>query len=226
MIRCLIIDDERLARDDLRILLEHESDFQVLGEAVNGSEGMQLIKQLNPDVIFLDIEMPGLTGFEMLEKMETVPHVIFTTAYDQYAIQAFEFNALDYLLKPIRQERMQQTLQKVRSASLSKQVFIKDGDQCHLVKLEDVECIESIGNYARFHFNGQRAMMNTSLNKLEARLNRQQFFRVNRKEIINISFIDQITPKTKSALSITLKSGLVVDVTERRSVQFKERMRL
>lgn len=239
-VTCLLIDDERLARQELRLLLKPFPEFEILGEAANADEGIDLIKQLSPDLIFLDIQMPEKTGFDLLEALDVTPKVIFTTAYDQYAIQAFEVNALDYLLKPIREERFQNTLQKVRmeiekekniqpiphQLSPDKQVFIKDGEQCHFVKISEIFLIQSVGNYARLHFENKKALLKRSLNLLEQKLDTSLFFRANRQEIINLNFIEKIEPMFKGTLRIYLKNGEKVEVSERRSVKFKEMMSL
>ncbi len=237
-INCILIDDERLAREELRLLLQDFPDFIIVGEAANADEGIDLITRLAPDLIFLDIQMPEKSGFDLLEALDHAPQVIFTTAFDQYAIRAFEVNALDYMLKPIRKERMTKTLTKVRAeiqqqkakpptvavVSKDRQVFIKDGDQCHFVKVSTISFIQSVGNYAKLHFEGQSALLHRSLNLLEQKFDPTIFFRVNRQEIINLLFIEKIVPLFKGSLRIHLKDGRQVEVSERRSAKFKERM--
>ena len=239
-INCILIDDERLAREELHLLLSSFPSFNIVGEAANADEGLELIETLSPDLIFLDIQMPEKSGFDLLEALDDAPKVIFTTAFDQYAIRAFEVNALDYILKPIRKERMLKTIEKVKleiqkekeaktnfkSISKNRQVFIKDGDQCHFVKLATISLIQSVGNYAKLHFEEKSALLNRSLNLLEQKLDTEIFFRVNRQQIINLLFIDKIVPMFKGNLRIYLKDGTQVEVSERRSAKFKERMSL
>lgn len=237
-INCLIIDDERLARQELRLLLKPFPSYNIIGEASNADEAILIIENQKPDLLFLDIQMPEKTGFDLLEELDHSPKVIFTTAYDQYAIRAFEVNALDYLLKPIRNERLESTLQKVSSELLNqqskppapltkdRQVFIKDGDHCFFVKVANISRIESVGNYARLYFNNEKALLKRSLNQLEEKLDPTIFFRVNRQEVINLNFIKKIEPMFKGALRIYLQTGKPVEVSERRSIKFKELMSL
>src|SRR5690606_16372199 len=163
MLKVILIDDERLARSELKRLLLDFSEVEVIAEAANANEGIEKIESLNPDLIFLDIQMPGKTGFDMLTQLEKAPHVIFVTAYDEYAIKAFDVNALDYLMKPVEPKRLAEALLKVRQKeeeerlsynnrgvlSEHDQVFVKDGERCWFVKLSDVRLFESVGNYAK-----------------------------------------------------------------------------
>jgi two-component system LytT family response regulator len=168
--RALIIDDERLARAELTRLLAAHPEIEIAGEARNGEEALDLIAKLVPDLLFLDIQMPGMTGFELLERLDQVPQVIFTTAYDQYAIHAFEVSALDYLLKPIAPNRLAAALAKLRPRPERlrlEQVFVRDGDRCWIVRLPDIFLLESEGNYTRLHFAGERPLIRRSLNALE-----------------------------------------------------------
>ncbi|RUA33714.1 MAG: DNA-binding response regulator, partial [Bacteroidetes bacterium] len=204
--KVLIIDDERLARKELSNLLTEYKDIEILGEAANADEAEQLIDKLNPDLIFLDIQMPGKTGFELLETLEKTPKVIFTTAYDEYALKAFEFNALDYLLKPIEPKRLSESINKIRKEveaqeekqkksnqlTVNDQVFVKDGDNCWFVKLKDVRLFESDGNYIKVYFDKNKPMIHKSLNALDEKLDNKHFFRVSRKHIINLEWIDEI----------------------------------
>src|SRR6185369_3973074 len=155
-------------------------------------EALELIPKLAPDLLFLDIQMPGLNGFDLLERLEDVPHVIFTTAYDAYAIKAFEVSALDYLLKPVAPARLAAALAKVRPASPRghlEQVFIRDGERCWIVHLPDVFLLESEGNYTRVCFGSQRPLIRRSLNALEEQLDAAMFFRAGRKQIINLKWV-------------------------------------
>ncbi|HTE01072.1 MAG TPA: LytTR family DNA-binding domain-containing protein [Mucilaginibacter sp.] len=236
-IRVIIIDDERLAREEVKHALKAYPDFEVVAEAGNADEAKKLIEAGNPDVLFLDIQMPGKSGFDLLESLDHVPQVVFTTAFDQYAVRAFDINALDYLVKPIRQERFAKAMERVREKlvnpskgkeqlSHEQQVFIKDGDKCHFVKLKDVYLIESMDNYARLYFGEQVTYIKRSLNQLEEKLDASVFFRINRTQIINTLYIKQIEPMPTGRIRISLKTGETLDVSSRQSVLFKSWKRL
>lgn len=236
-IRTILIDDEKLARQELRFLLKEFQNIEIIDEAENADDGIKKINELQPDLIFLDINMPGKTGFEMLQEIEHVPAVIFATAYDQYAIKAFEANALDYLLKPIREERLSKAIVKViaelkttadnkQVASADRKVFIKDGEKCYFVNMADIFLVESVGNYARLYFENQSPLLHKSLNQLEEKMPGNVFFRVNRQQIININYIKDIAAFFKGGLLIELKSGNKVEVSNRQAVKFKELMSL
>src|SRR6187402_270770 len=211
MQKAIIIDDERLARNELKKLLLDFPEIEVIDEAANAAEGIEKIDALNPDLIFLDIQMPGKTGFAMLQELDKAPHVIFTTAYDEYALKAFEVNALDYLLKPVEPKRLADAMQKLHVAEVKEnhivpenfnqsilteadQVFVKDGERCWFVKLSDIRLFESVGNYAKVFFGGNKPLILKSLNALEERLDQKTFFRANRKHIVNLRMIDKIEP--------------------------------
>ena len=240
MQKALIIDDERLARNELKKLLLEFPEIEVIGEAANAKEGLEKIESLSPDIIFLDIQMPGKTGFDMLTELDRAPHVIFTTAYDEYALKAFEVNALDYLLKPIDPKRLADAIQKLQTeielerASLSgntrgplsqsDQVFVKDGEKCWFVKLEDIRLFESVGNYAKVYFSTNKPLILKSLNALEDRLDDHIFFRANRKHIINLQWIEKIEPYFNGGLLVELKGGEKIEISRRQTVKFKEMM--
>lgn len=231
-IKVILIDDERAARKELAHALAACPDFVVAGEADNADEALKLIRSIQPDLLFLDIQMPEKSGFDLLEMLDKVPHVIFVTAFEQYALKAFENNALDYLLKPIREERFQQAIAKfrqrfketaARSPLADRRIFIKDGEKCYFVNLTDIYLIESMDNYARLYFAGNMALIKSSLNQLENRLDQQVFFRINRTQLINTTFIQSICPMPKGHLRISLKTGELLDMSERQSVKFKYR---
>jgi two-component system, LytTR family, response regulator len=241
-IRAIIIDDERLARNELKKLLQDHSDIEVIEEAANVDDGIEKIETLNPDLIFLDIQMPGKTGFDLLAEVEKAPRVIFTTAYDEYAIKAFEVNALDYLLKPVEPKRLADAIQKLH-LEISKentglnglnrgpltefdQVFVKDGERCWFVKLGEIRLFESVGNYAKVFFGTNKPLILKSLNALEERLDDRMFFRANRKHIINLRWIDKIEPYFNGGLLVDLKGGEKIEVSRRQTVKFKEMMSL
>jgi two-component system, LytTR family, response regulator len=235
MIKTLIVDDERLARLELTKTLKKFPQLTIVGEAINGNDAVEKIESLQPDLVFLDIEMPGKNGFEVLESLSSVPQVIFVTAFDEFAIKAFEANALDYVLKPIVLERLEKAINKVTEESvlsatekLSKdaQIFIKDGEKCWFVKLEKIRLFESEGNYIRLYFEQNKPLILKSLNNLEQRLDEKQFFRVSRKHIINLSCITKVDPWFNNGLRVTLNSGEQIEVSRRQSSRFKELMSL
>jgi two-component system LytT family response regulator len=223
--KALIVDDERLARSEIRRLLAAHPEVEIAGEARNGEDALKLIRQLEPDLLFLDIQMPGMSGFDLLERLENMPQVIFTTAYDQYAIKAFEVNALDYLMKPIAEARLASALLKVRPRSVPvrlERVFVREGDRCWIVPLADIFLLESDGNYARVCFNGQRPLIRRSLNSLEAQLDPSVFFRASRKEIINLKWIDKVDIGVSGGLAVMLRGGRVVEMSRRQSDRLRE----
>lgn len=240
--KAIIVDDERLARNELRRLLSEFSEVEIVDEAANVDEGVEKIRQHDPDVVFLDIQMPGKTGFDLLEELDRAPRVIFTTAYDEYAIKAFEFNALDYLLKPIEPARLAEAIKKItvekkedeeldlklvnRQLKADDQVFVKDGDRCWFVKLEEVRLFESEGNYVRLFFRDQKPLILKTLNYLDERLDGRTFFRANRKHIINLKYIENIEPWLNGGLLVKMKDGKKVEVSRRQSIKFKEMLSL
>jgi two-component system, LytTR family, response regulator len=239
--KALIVDDERLARKELMKLLEEHPSIEVIGEAMNAEEATQMVNDLNPDLLFLDIQMPGKTGFQLLEELDSVPFVVFTTAYDEFALKAFEVNALDYLLKPIQAERLSETVSKilekeksrssaVRSADkklgLNDQVFVKDGDRCWFVSLNNVRMFESDGNYIKVYFDNNRPMIHKSLNALDEKLDERAFFRASRKHIVNLSWVESIEQWFNGGLMVKLKGGDKVEVSRRQAAKFKDMMSL
>jgi two-component system LytT family response regulator len=245
MIRALIIDDERLARQELKSLIEQFDEIQIVGESGKPEEALDLIDRENPDLIFLDIQMPGMNGFELLDEIEgKAPEVIFVTAYDEYALQAFEVNALDYVMKPVEIDRLKEGIQKItkkieeRKADapqepenegkleLNDQVFLKDGDKCWFVELSKIRLFESEGNYVRVYFDESRPLILKSLNALTDRLNEKYFFRASRKHIINLRWIDRVETWFNGGLMVFLKDGTKIEVSRRQSVKLKEMMAL
>lgn len=228
--KVIIIDDERLARQELKHILRPYTDFEIFGEASNADEGRQLIVASNPDVIFLDIQMPEQNGFDLLESLDKVPEVVFTTAFNEYAVQAFEANALDYLVKPMRTERFELAIKKVRTklsaAAVENQVFIKDGNQCLFLRWKEVYLIESMNNYAALYHGNKKTYIKRSLNQLEEKLDSSIFFRINRKQLINTQYIQQVVTTPANKLKISLRTGDSFEVSIRQSVLFKGRNRL
>jgi two-component system LytT family response regulator len=233
--RALIIDDERLARLELRRLLADHPEIEIVGEAKNGDEALQLIEQLHPEVLFLDVQMPGKSGFDVLSDLDTVPQVIFTTAFDVFALKAFEVNALDYLLKPVVPERLEAALAKlgarqkvVRPAHMSpeQRIFVKDGERCWFVAVRDILLFESEGNYTRVFFKEEQPLILRSLNYLEERLDPAMFFRANRRQIINLRSVEAIDPWVNGGFIVKLRNGKTVEMSRRQAQEFKEHMAL
>ena len=230
--RVLIVDDEPLARLELRRLLAAHPDFEVVGEAANAIEGRAAIQQRAPDLVFLDVQMPGGSGFDLLASLDDPPPVIFTTAFDQYALRAFDVSALDYLLKPIEPPRLAHALNKVlrqpdapkgeRSQAPDGKVFIKDGERCWFVALDQIMLFESEGNYTRVYFDRHRPLLLRSLNQLEARLDPGRFLRVSRRQIVNLDFVAGVAPTATGSMELTLTGDLKVPMSRRRAAQFRQ----
>jgi len=240
VIRTIIIDDERPARAELKKLLQDFPEIEIIDEAQNSKEAMEKIAEQEPDLIFLDIQMPGKNGFELLQELERTPKVIFTTAYDEYALKAFEVNALDYLLKPVEGKRLSEAINKLKQNIAAQktqkeeknlltdkdQFFVKDGEKCWFVKLADVRLFESVGNYAKVYFDNYKPLILKSLNSLEERLDERYFFRVNRKHIVNLKWVEKIEPYFNGGLLLELRDGEKIEVSRRQSVKFREMMSL
>ncbi len=245
--KALLIDDERLARNELRRLLAAFPELEIVGEAANAKQAREQIAERAPDLIFLDVQMPGETGMELLESLEPpAPEVIFTTAYDEFAVKAFDLNALDYLLKPVDPARLAAAMEKLRvkragvasggEASVGKtardrlaaedKVFVREGDRCWFVEVKSIRLLESEGNYTRVHFDAAQPQLFRSLNAMEERLDPKYFFRANRRQIINLAWIDQIEPWFSGGLLVQLKGGAKVELSRRQAQEFRERMSL
>lgn len=240
--KALIVDDERIARQELRRLLAEHPEIEIVGEARNGEEALDAIAQLTPELVFLDIQMPGMTGFELLDRMEDVPQIIFTTAYDEYAVKAFEVNALDYLMKPIAPDRLAGALRKLltmiaaaKAAQAAtkplERVFVRDGERCWIVRVDEIYLLESEGNYTRLYFgrtaaDSARPMIPRSLSALEQRLDPSVFFRAGRKHIVNLKWIDRVTNGVADNLVVTLKTGQEIEMSRRQSARLKDALSL
>jgi two-component system LytT family response regulator len=239
-VRALIVDDERLARQELRRLLLAHADVSVEGEARNADEAEDLLERLEPDLLFLDIQMPGRSGLTMLEQCATPPQTILTTAFDQYALRGFELNAVDYLLKPILAERLNEALRRVRlrmappagaaapAASTNRameRVFVRDGDACWLVRVEEIRLMQSEGNYTRVFFQTHQPLIPRSLAQIETRLNPGLFFRANRTQIVNLRWIAGISPEG-DGYRVALRDGPDVAVSRRQAKQMRDRLAL
>ena len=246
VLRTLIVDDERLARRELRRLLEPQEAVTVAGEAANADEAEAAIHENNLDLLLLDVQMPEDSGFDLLERLDAVPHVVFVTAYDEYAIRAFKVNALDYLVKPVEPERLEEAIETVQERATESrpqavaaddeeprtplraedQVFVKDGERCWFVQLADVRLFEAAGNYTRLYFDDEEPLIHRSLSTLEDRLDPDRFFRASRQHILNLRWVDDVTPWSKDKLKATLSDGTEVELSRRRSRAFREQLSL
>lgn len=238
-LKAVIIEDSRLARNELKELLKAHKEIELIGEAENVDDAFELINEIKPDLIFLDINMPEKDGFELLEMLDEVPITIFTTAFDQYAIKSFEYNAFDYLLKPINQSRFSKCIEKVIETaqaesvvkpvsedvfSLQKQIFIKDGEKCWLVKIQDISMFEIVGNYTRVYFENNKALIYKSLLQVEEKLPDEVFFRANRQQVINIQHVKKVVSWFGGKLKIEMNSGEEVEISRRQSSIFKDQL--
>jgi two-component system LytT family response regulator len=232
--KALIVDDEPLARRELRRLLASHPSIEIVGEAGDIDQAQERIESLAPGVVFLDIQMPGGSGFDLLAQLDWVPCIIFTTAYDRYAVKAFDVNALDYLLKPIEPERLAAALNKLRGRPLAagrearknsalEQLFVRDGPRCWFVPLRDVSVFSAEGNYVRMQWGEERPLLGRSLAALESKLDPQRFFRANRQQIINMEFVRSVDMGVGGRLHVQLDDGREVQISRRQARQFRER---
>ena len=226
LVKALLIDDERIARAELRRLLAAHPEIEIVGEARNGDEALELIARNSPDLLFLDIQMPGMTGFDLLGQLDEPPQVIFTTAFDQHAVQAFEASAIDYLMKPVAPARLAAALQKIRQSTAPlprlDQVFVRDGERCWLVQLADIVLLESEGNYTRLFFAHEKPLIPRSLAQLEERLDPAIFFRASRQHIVNLKAIERVDPGVADNLIATVKGGHKIEMSRRQSAHLRE----
>lgn len=229
MMKILIVEDSRLARSELKQLLsELSAEYQVT-EAGNIIQATACMKQSEFDLLLLDIEMPGGTGFDLLDNTEQFPAVIFVTAYDQYALRSFDYGAVDYLLKPVSKERLASALNKLspidtntRKLSLDSQVFLKENDRCFFVRLKDIIAFESIGNYTRVHLQDNHPLIYKSLAALEEKLPDESFFRANRSWIFNTHYVTDIHPSVSNGLDVTMTNDLEIEISRRQTSKFKQ----
>ncbi|MGD1074248.1 MAG: LytTR family DNA-binding domain-containing protein [Bryobacteraceae bacterium] len=227
--KALIVDDERMARRELRRLLAAHAEIEIAGEARTGEEALDLIGRCIPDVLFLDVRMPGMSGFDLLQQLDDVPQVIFTTAYDEYALKAFEVSALDYLVKPVAPARLAAAVAKLRpraARSRLERVFVKDGERCWLVRVADIYLLESEGNYTRIYFADKRPLIPRSLATLQERLDPDIFFRAGRRQIVNLKWVERVEPGISGNLLVVLLGGATVEMSRRQSARFREALSL
>lgn len=231
--RALIVDDERPARRELRRLLSDFTWVEVVGDAGNVDQAEEMISSLTPELLFLDIQMPGGSGFDLLSRLEDLPQVIFTTAYDQHAVRAFEVDALDYLLKPIDPRRLAEALSRAKGAQAARaptpgdvleQIFVRDGSRCWFVPLREVRLLSSEGNYIRLSWRNEKPLLGRALAALERRLDPNRFFRANRQQIINVDFIEHVELGVNGRLHAQLRDGPEVEISRRQARLFKSKM--
>jgi two-component system LytT family response regulator len=238
-VNIVIVDDARLARSELLGLLQSYPAHRVVGEAANVADAIALVNELKPDVLLLDINLPDGSGFDVLERADFTPRVIFTTAYDQHAVKAFEVNALDYLLKPVTAERFQQALARLSQDDqppavpqlppgrfTGEHLFVRDGECCWFVRLRELTVLEVDGNYVTLHFRGTKALLARSLNYLAERLDPQAFFRANRRQIVNLHHIARIDPWIGGGLMVRMQDGREVEVSRRQARELKQRLEI
>ncbi|HMK21399.1 MAG TPA: response regulator [Terriglobales bacterium] len=230
----MIVDDEPLARRELRRLLAEFAWIEIVGEAANVGEAAPLIDRLLPELLFLDIQMPGGTGFDLLERLEHLPRVVFTTAYDKHAVRAFEVNALDYLLKPIEPERLAAAVARAQAAAASApaavassgtildRLFLRDGERCWFVPLREVKLFTAEGNYVRISWDKIHPLLGRPLSSLESRLDSKRFFRANRQQIINLEYIESVDLGVNGRLHVQLRGGPEVQVSRRQARLFRQ----
>jgi two-component system LytT family response regulator len=238
--KVFIVDDERLARDELRRLLRTHPDVTVSGEAGSVEEAEERLAALAVDLLFLDIQLPGATGFDLLERLDRIPPVVFTTAYDEFAVRAFEVNAFDYLVKPIHPARLARAIERGRQALAARRgteppaatrvlrdrVFVRDGERCWIVPVASIALFEAEGNYTRVCFETDRPLIRTALHSLEARLDPATFFRVSRTHIVNLRFVERIEPTVNDAYLVRLRTGQEVQVSRRQSRRLRDTLSL
>lgn len=245
-ITVLIIDDEKLARDIIKKYLEQNEEVKILGECTNGFEGIKSINELEPDLIFLDIQMPKINGFEMLELLDYQPEIIFTTAFDQYAIKAFEVNATDYLLKPFSKERfdeaLQKTIKKLNNSPPQKtdyeklltkinstkefldRIVVKTFQKIVIIPVDKINYIEAQDDYVMIYTEFGKFLKQQKMKFYEEHLNVNEFIRVHRSYIINVNKVKQIELFEKESYKITLNNGDKIPVSKNGYVKLKEIM--
>jgi len=232
--KAIVVEDSRVAREGLIEMLGEFAEVDIVGEAEHPAPALELIREKRPDVIFLDIHMPGETGFELLEKLDYIPRIIFTTAYSEYAIKSFDYHTIDYLLKPISRERLALAIAKLNTSTnetsqgikpaleMNNKIFVKDDDKCHLITLESIRYFESCKNHVRIFFNQESAFVKKSLSQIEERLPRKFFFRANRQFIVNLQAISTIEEGIRDGYIITMNNGTTIDISRRQAADLKD----
>ncbi|MGE0443920.1 MAG: LytR/AlgR family response regulator transcription factor [Vicinamibacterales bacterium] len=232
-IRTLVVDDEPMARERVLALLRQEQDVEVIGECGDGSEAVSAIQQQSPDLVFLDVQMPGCTGFDVIQNVgaDRMPTVVFVTAYDEYALKAFEVHALDYLLKPFGKDRFQETLRHAREAldhrragelgrrllalvhdvkpepQRQDRLIVKSGGRVFFLRTEEIDWIEAAGNYVRLHLGEESHLFRETMNNMEAKLDQRRFARIHRSRIVNVERIRELQPWFNGEYVVILRDG-------------------
>ena len=245
-IRALVVDDEKLARERVRDMLHGDSEIEVIGECANGREAVEALKKKSPDLVFLDVQMPGKNGLDVLDSLapERMPVVIFVTAYDQYAVRAFEVHALDYLLKPFDQARFQKALERAKAQILSGQkgeigqrimsaleqiktkpeylerLVVKTNGRVFFVKTSEIDWLEAEGNYVRLHSGKESYLLRETITSLESQLDPKVFMRVHRSAIVNINQIQELQPWFHGEYRVMLSGGIQLTLTR----SYKDRL--
>lgn len=230
----VIIEDSELARFELEHQLKVHPQIRLVGQAGDVDSGVALIERASPALVFLDIDLPGGNAFTLLERLSRVPQIIFTTAFDQFALQAFGFNTVDYLLKPIEPAQLARAIDKLRAEpavsagarTVDSPIFVKDGERCFLVKPREIRLIEAVGNYSRLYFGSHAPMVYRSLGAVEAQLDPVVFFRASRSQLVNLNYVEQVAPWVNGGLQLTLKGGGEIEVSRRQSQRLKELLSL
>jgi two-component system LytT family response regulator len=236
-VKALIVDDERLARRELRRLLAAHPEVDIVGEASGVGEAIEKIEALAPELIFLDIHMPRRSGFAVLESVEEAPDVVFTTAHDEHALEAFEAGAVDYLLKPISPARLAKALDRIKArrsvgargrayADPDRPLFLRDGDVGHFVRLRDITLFESAGNYVQVRFGTHAPLLLRSLAQLQRRLDPAIFFRASRSHILNLGHVDHVERDLGGTVVAHMRGGYAVPLSRRRAVALRRRLSL
>ena len=234
MIDAVIIEDSELARFELEHQLRAHQNVRLIGQAGDVDSGVALIEREAPALVFLDIDLPGGDAFTLLGRLQCVPQIIFTTAFEHFALRAFEVNTVDYLLKPIEPERLARAIARLDPPATPTQaarpadapIFVKDGERCWLVKPREIRLIEAVGNYSRLYFGVHSPMVYRALGAIEAQMDPAVFFRASRSHLVYLNYVDQIAPWTNGGMLLTLKGGGEVEISRRQSLRLKELLSL
>jgi two-component system LytT family response regulator len=238
-IKTVIVDDERLAREEFKSMLNNYSNIEIVGEYKNAKEAEAGIIELEPDLLFIDIQMPGESGLDLIKRIDNAPRTVFVTAYDEFAIQAFELNAYDYILKPVDEDRLTEVIGRIEeehkipeavieAKQLKKgdKILIKDGDKVWFVNIDDIRYFESDGNYVKVFFQNFHPLILRSLNSLANRIDNNMFFRANRKYLVNLERIVNIETWFNGSLQIEMDCGTKIDISRRQAIKFKDQFSL
>jgi len=252
MIRAVIVDDEVLARRVLKSLLKNKPNIELVGECRSGMEALEIIRQEKPDLVFLDIQMPEMNGFQVIEALnpEEIPEIIFVTAYDQFAVKAFEIHAIDYLLKPFDDERFEKSLERAQlhisqnkenhlkrqlmdflnqwrekdpsSESAPERIPVKDHDRISFVAIREIDWIEASDQYVTLHCDKKSYLLRETMNELEARLSSKYFFRIHRSSLVNLQSVKELRVNKQGECHAVLRDGSLLKVSRTKRAEFEE----